>query len=249
MIILLTNDDGFEAPGLKAMEEALGDSHDIWILAPEKEMSGQSHSITLTEGIKVSRSPGERHFAVHGTPVDCVNLAFQALLPRLPDLVISGINKGPNLGTDIMYSGTCGAARESALRGIPSVSVSFASLTGPWEYGPTASFVAENLQNIVKLCEKDHFININWPEGYRENRVVEFTRPGRRRYMDEMVSFSSPRGGEYWFLQPAGIESSDEPGTDTRSIEDGQISIGIIAAEPASATGLSIHDMINWRGV
>jgi len=249
MIILLTNDDGYEAPGLKAMEEALDDSHDIWILAPEREMSGQSHSITLTEGIKISRFPGEQRFSVHGTPVDCVNLASRALLPRPPDLVISGINKGPNLGTDILYSGTCGAAREAALMGIPALAVSFASLTGPWEYGPAASFIADNLQILTGLCDSDSFVNINWPEGPQRNRNVVFSRPGRRRYLDEMVSFSSPRGGEYWFLQPAGIESSDEPGTDTRSIKDGRISISVIAAEPVSATEQLIHDMISWRGI
>ena len=133
MILLLTNDDGLGAPGLDALESKLRNVHDVWTIAPVREMSGQSHSITLNEGLKLNRFP-DRRFAVHGTPVDCVNLGFQAVMPRLPDLVISGINKGPNLGTDILYSGTCAAAREAALRGVPSVAVSFASLTGPWEY-------------------------------------------------------------------------------------------------------------------
>ncbi len=249
MILLLTNDDGLGAPGLNALEEVLRDSHEVWVLAPDKEMSGQSHSITMNEGLKISRFPESHRIAVHGTPVDCVNIAFQAVMPYLPDLVISGINKGPNLGTDILYSGTCAAARESSLRGVPSVSVSYASFTGPWEFEKAASFIADNLQNLVNLWNKDNFININWPEKYRGDSVIEFTRPGKRRYKDEMVCFHSPRGGEYWFLQPAAIESSEEKGSDTLAAVNGSISISTIAVEPSLAPESSIHDMIEWRGV
>jgi len=249
MFLLITNDDGLGAPGLTALEDALGDDHEVWVLAPEKEMSGQSHSITLNEGLKISRLPEERRFAVHGTPVDCVNLAFQAILPRKPDMVISGINKGPNLGTDILYSGTCAAARESVLRGVPALSVSYASFTDPWNFRDTALFISKNLQSLKNLWSEDSFININWPEEYRGESSIEFTRPGKRRYMDEMVNFRSPRGGDYWFLQPAAIESSNEKGTDTRAVADGCISISTISAEPTLALTPSSHDMIVWRGV
>lgn len=248
MILLLTNDDGLEAPGLSALERELCDSHEVWTVAPDREMSGQSHSITLNEGLKLTRKE-ERRFSVRGTPVDCVNLSFQALLPRLPDLVISGINKGPNLGTDILYSGTCAAAREAVLRGVPSIAVSFASLTGPWEYGGTASFIAENLENFLELWDENCFININWPAGHPGEPGVRITRPGKRRYKDEMVSFRSPRGGEYWFLQPASIESSDEAGTDTRTVIDGDISVGPVAVEPTLALNHAIHDRMLWRGL
>ncbi|MCK5736006.1 MAG: 5'/3'-nucleotidase SurE [Spirochaetaceae bacterium] len=249
MILLLTNDDGLGSPGLHALEEALKASHEIWVIAPDKEMSGQSHSITLNEGLKISRFSDERRIAVHGTPVDCVNIAFQAIMPCLPDLVISGINKGPNLGTDILYSGTCAAAREASLRAVPSVAVSFASFTGPWEFGRAASFISGNLQNLIQMWDEDRFLNINWPENYRQDSKISITRPGKRRYKDELVSFRSPRGGEYWFLQPAAIESSDIEGTDTQSIMNGDISISPIAVEPVLAPKPIIHDMIDWRGV
>jgi 5'-nucleotidase len=237
MILLLTNDDGPGAPGLDALESELRNTHDVWIVAPEREMSGQSHSITLNEGIKLNRFP-DRHY-----------LSIQVLLPRLPDLVISGINKGPNLGTDILYSGTCAAAREAALRGIPSVAISIASFTGPWEYGKAASFLSGNLKNLIDMWDKDRFLNINWPENYQTDSQVVITRPGKRRYKDEMVSFRSPRGGEYWFLQPAAIESSDDEGTDTRTIFNGDISVSPVAVEPSFAPSISIHDRMEWRGI
>jgi 5'-nucleotidase len=121
MILLLTNDDGLGAPGLTVLEHPLGDSQEIRGLAPERGMSGQSHSITLNEGLKIIRFPEANRLAVHGTPVECVNLAFQAILPQKPYRVISGINKGPDLGTDILHSGTCAAGREVTLRGVPSL--------------------------------------------------------------------------------------------------------------------------------
>lgn len=248
MTLLLTNDDGLGAPGLDALEYELGKNHDIWTVAPELEMSGQSHSITLLEGLKLERFP-DRRFSVRGTPVDCVNLGLQTLLPAPPDLVVSGINKGPNLGTDILYSGTCAAAREASLRGIPSIAVSFASFTGPWEYAKVAVFIAANLSGLLEMCTGESFININWPEKIGPDSKVVYARPGRRRYKDEMVSFRSPRGGEYWFLQPAAIESSEEEGTDTRTIQQGDISISLIAVEPVLAQESTFHDRMEWRGL
>ena len=247
MTILLTNDDGLGAPGLVALEAALGGKHDVWVVAPDREMSGQSHSITLNEGLKVHRFP-DRRFSVRGTPVDCVNLALQVLLESPPDLVVSGINRGPNLGTDILYSGTCAAAREAALRGVPSVAVSYASFTGPWEFERFAAFVGANLVILHDLWDSDRFLNINWPAGAAREPKVRMTRPGRRRYRDEMVCFRSPRGGEYWFLQPASVESIDEEGTDARAVHDGCVSVGPVALEPSLAPWDSIHGTITWRG-
>lgn len=248
MTLFLTNDDGLGAPGLDALEYELSKDHDVWTIAPDREMSGQSHSITLNEGLKLKRFPNQR-FSVRGTPVDCVNLGLQAVLPAPPDLVISGINKGPNLGTDILYSGTCAAAREASLRGLPSIAVSFASFTGPWEYEKTASFVADNLSGLFEMWSEDSFININWPENTAPGCKVVYTKPGKRRYKDEMVSFRSPRGGEYWFLQPAAIESSKEEGTDTLTIQQGDISICSVAVEPGLAQLPAIHDRMEWRGL
>lgn len=247
MTILITNDDGLGAPGLVALEESFRD-HEIWVVAPDREMSGQSHSITLNEGLKVHRL-SERQFAVRGTPADCVNLALQAFMKSPPDLVISGINKGPNLGTDILYSGTCAAAREAAFRGIPAIAVSYASFTGPWLFRRTAAFMAANIMTLRDMWDDDRFINVNWPEKPRALQEVMITRPGIRRYKDEMVRFQSPKGGEYWFLRPAAVEASDDVGTDTRTVRDGCVSVSPITLEPTLAPVTSIHDTISWRGV
>jgi len=247
MTILLTNDDGLESPGLQFLVDALAADHETWIVAPDREMSGQSHSITLNEGLKLSRRT-DRRFAVRGTPVDCVNLALQAILPSSPDLVISGINRGPNLGSDIVYSGTCAAAREAAFRGVPAIAVSLASLRGPWDFAPAAQFVARNLDVLQSLWRDDRSVNVNWPARIAERPRILFTRPGHRRYQDEMVCFRSPKGGEYWFLQPAGVESSEEEGTDTRATHDGHVSVSPVALEPVLAPPDPIHDTITWRG-
>ena len=180
--------------------------------------------------------------------MDCVNLALQALFDSPPDLCLSGVNKGPNLGTDIVYSGTCAAAREAAFRGVPAVAVSYASFRAPWRFADTARFVGRNLDNLMTLCGPERFVNVNWPENAAGIPEVEMTAPGRRRYQDEMVQFTSPRGGEYWFLQPASVESSDDPGTDTRAVRDGRISVSAIALEPGLAPTGDIRDKLVWRG-
>ena len=247
MIILLTNDDGLGAPGLEALEKALAADHQVWTVAPDREMSGRSHGITLNEGLKIVRHP-DRRFAVRGTPVDCVNLALQALMVSPPDLCISGINRGPNLGTDIVYSGTCAAAREAAFREIPAIAASYASFRGPWDYEAAAEYIAGNLDILLDLWRPDRFININWPEQAVRPRVVEITRPAYRRFRDKMVCFNSPRGGEYWFLQTASIESSEEEGTDARAVRDGRISVAPVSLEPVLAPIGAIHDTMVQRG-
>jgi len=254
MNIFLTNDDGLGSPGLNALENELGKKHSLWTVAPEKEMSGQSHSITLIEGLKLNRV-SENRFSVRGTPVDCINLGFQAVIPSKPDLMISGINRGPNLGTDIVYSGTCAAAREAGLRGIPSIAVSCSSMKGPWNYSEAAAFIAENLENFLELWQPDVFLNINWPDnsGNKKNKKkVRLTFPGKRRYKDKLISFVSPRGDEYWFLEPASVISEDAEGSDSHAVNNGDISISRVFLEPAAVYNSSdneLHDKISWEGL
>jgi len=251
MNIFLTNDDGLGSPGLNALENELGKKHSLWTVAPEKEMSGQSHSITLIEGLKLNRV-SENRFSVRGTPVDSVNLGFQAVIPSKPDLMISGINRGPNLGTDIVYSGTCAAAREAGLRGIPSIAVSCSSMKGPWNYTEAAAFIAENLENFLELWQPDIFLNINWPDNFSGNSRVRLTYPGKRRYKDKLISFVSPRGDEYWFLEPASVISEDTEGSDAQAVNIGDISISKILLEPASvykSSDENLHDKISWGGL
>ena len=133
MRILLTNDDSIASEGIKALISALSPAHDVWVVAPETEKSGGSHSITLRDSVRV-RMVGEQRFSCRGTPADCVMIAVLGLVPRDIELVISGINHGPNLGTDILYSGTAAGARQSALMGIPSVALSIGAYVPPFDF-------------------------------------------------------------------------------------------------------------------
>src|SRR3989339_1996642 len=175
MRILVTNDDGIDAEGLdilvtylKAASERSGSRHEITVIAPEGERSGVSHAMTLRHPTKVKKL-SESTYTCSGTPADCVIVARLGIMEGRPDLVISGINRGPNLGTDIIYSGTCGAARQAALVGIPAMAVSCAQYAQPLDYRACAAFVANNLDRLVAAWKADSFININGPSSSDEN--------------------------------------------------------------------------------
>jgi 5'-nucleotidase len=161
--LLLVNDDGVGAIGLQKLKVAAGTvSDDVWTVAPAAERSGASHAISLTQPVR-ARVIGEREFAVDGSPVDCVALALSALLDHPPDLVLSGVNRGPNLAGDILYSGTCGAAREAALRGIPSAALSVAAIPGKDDdWGGVDAHLAPLLVQLA-TARISAFLNINFP--------------------------------------------------------------------------------------
>jgi 5'-nucleotidase len=161
--LLLVNDDGIGAIGLSRLKAAADTvSDDVWTVAPAAERSGVSHAISLTRPIR-ARKLGEHEFAVDGSPVDCVALALSALLDRPPDLVLSGVNRGPNLAGDVLYSGTCGAAREAALRGIPAAALSVASVPGKDDdWGGVDAYLAPLLAQLT-AARVSAFLNVNFP--------------------------------------------------------------------------------------
>lgn len=230
MRILLTNDDGIESGGLEALRHALG-HHEVWVIAPDRERSAQSHSITVTEPIRC-RELAPQQYAASGTPADCVIVGMLGVLPERPDVVVSGINIGPNLGTDIIFSGTVAAARQAAFMGIPGIAVSINSYRPPFHMDPLAQFVSSNLEKLVELWNPRHLININGPNAESNDVDVEITFPSWRIYHDQLEEFSSPRGDRYYFLNGHPVESPMEEGSDWTAVANGSISISPIYLNP-----------------
>jgi 5'-nucleotidase len=231
MRLLLTNDDGIHSDGIKALITALKGSHDVWVVAPESEKSGGSHSITLHDALKI-RKVAERQFACRGTPADCVMIAMLGLVPQPVDLVISGINHGPNLGTDILFSGTAAGARQGALMRVPSVALSVGSYRPPFDFAAAAEFAARNLDNFRTLGTDDHFLNINFPVTGTRGAETAITFPSRRIYRMELHTYDAPDGDMYCFVGGALPEAHPEEGSDCMVLSQGRISISPIHAHP-----------------
>lgn len=231
MRLLLTNDDGIHSDGIQALVTALAGSHEVWVVAPEAEKSGGSHSITLRDALKVRRI-AETQFACRGTPADCVMIALLGLVPRGIDLVISGINHGPNLGTDILYSGTAAGARQGALMRVPSVALSVGAYRAPFDFTGAAEFAARNLDNFRTLGTDDHFLNINFPVAGTQEAETVITFPSRRIYRMELHTYDAPDGDMYCFVGGALPEAHPEEGSDCMVVSQGRISISPIHAHP-----------------
>ena len=231
MRILLTNDDGIDSPGLAALREVLEPDHDVWILAPDSERSAMSHYITIRDPIRCQRVE-EKVYASSGSPADCVIVGMLGALPEKPDMVVSGINIGPNLGTDIIYSGTVAAARQAAFMGVPGIAVSINTYTPPYHLGPLADFLARNLEVLQSLWNRRHLININGPNVDSNDLEVEVTRPRWRIYHDQVEEFRSPRGDLYYFLTGHPVDSQMEEGSDWTAVAQGRISISPVYLNP-----------------
>ncbi|MHA1536333.1 MAG: 5'/3'-nucleotidase SurE [Alphaproteobacteria bacterium] len=227
--ILLSNDDGINATGLEVLERIASKlSKDVWVVAPESEQSGSSHSLTLRQPMRL-RKISERKFAVEGTPTDCVLFAVrQVMVDRGPDLVLSGVNRGGNLGDDVTYSGTVAAAMEGALLGIPSIALS-QQIDGPhkakWQ---TAEAHAPDLIRRLLAIEwsKDTLVNINFPD-VPPGAVtgVEIAPQGKRKIGAELEERRDPRGYPYyWFGRMRDEPESDHP-TDLTAVRAGAISV------------------------
>jgi 5'-nucleotidase len=230
MQILVSNDDGIDAPGLRSLVLALAEVADVWVAAPDRARSASGHSITLHKPLRADSVavPGACHaWSVSGTPTDCVALGLRWLMKEKPDLVISGINYGPNLGWDLTYSGTVAAAMEGALLGVPSFAISLASMVRGVKFDIAAAF-ARRLAERMATHSIPAFsllnVNVPWRNG-REPTGVRITRQGKRRYDGAVVERSDPRGRPYYWLGGEIPEEELSPGTDTRAIIDGQISI------------------------
>jgi 5'-nucleotidase len=233
MRILLTNDDGIDSPGLHAVREALEPTHDTWILAPDGERSAMSHYITIKDPIRC-REIGERVLAADGSPADCVILGMAGALPAPPDVVVSGINIGPNLGTDIIYSGTVAAARQAAIMGIPGIALSVDAYRGTLHFEPLAEFIRERIEELVELWNEEHFINVNAPNSPERGKPVEVTSPAVRFYHDKLSEFRTPRGDVYFFMGGYPAEPELVPGTDWHAVHHGAISVTPVMLNPVS---------------
>lgn len=225
MRILLSNDDGYFAPGLAALAEALQPLGEITVVAPERDRSGASNSLTLDRPLSLHRA-GNGYFYVNGTPTDCVHMAVTGLLDIEPDVVVSGINAGSNMGDDTLYSGTVAAATEGYLLGVPAIAI---SLVGKeFVHYATAGRVARELvQRIFQgpLAEPV-LLNVNVPDVPHEALGgIEVTRLGRRHKAQPVVKSLNPRGDTVYWVGPAGAAREAGPGTDFHALERGCVSV------------------------
>lgn len=233
MKILVTNDDGLPSEGIQVLSSVLRTAHEVWTIAPASNRSGVSHGITMNDPLRI-RVEGEREFSCSGLPVDCFLTGSHGLMPSLPDVVVSGINRGANLGTDIVYSGTAAAARQASIAGVPGIAVSLVSDDGPFLWEPLARFVLDNLDTLISLCRKDVFVNINAPslEKYRGARMTGISR---RDYRDTVVMRDGPDGCKYSFFCGGKISTEGDGTTDWDAVEAGFVSISRVFAQPVLA--------------
>lgn len=224
MRLLLSNDDGYQADGLATLALALSDLADITVVAPDRNQSGASHSLTLDMPLRVGRTREGIHY-VNGTPTDCVHLAITGLLDQEPDMVIAGINHGANLGDDVLYSGTVAAAVEGRFLGLPAIAV---SLTGEHRHFDTAGQAVRTL--FQRLTESplppDTILNVNVPDvPYADLRGFAATRLGYRHRSEAVVEAVDPKGRPIYWVGAAGKGQDAGPGTDFHAVEHGLVSV------------------------
>lgn len=225
--ILVSNDDGVDAPGIKALAERMADLGQVTVVAPDSDRSGASSSLTLTLPVRVVPL-GERVWKVYGTPTDCVHLAVTGLFEEAHDMVVSGINSGANMGDDVLYSGTVAAAIEGRFLGLPAVAVSLVYENGEARNYETAAEAAKRItQQLLKdPLPADTILNINVPDRpWPEIRGFEVTRLGRRHKAEPAIPTKDPRGRRLFWIGPAGPEEDAGPGTDFHAVRAGYVSI------------------------
>ncbi len=221
-LVLLTNDDGIEAKGLAALAEALEGIGELAVFAPDRDRSGVSQMITLHRPLRC-HEVRPRWWSVDGTPVDCVYLALHGVLPRRPTLLVSGINAGPNLSFDVLYSGTVAAAREGVLHDVPSIAVSLVDgKSGRFEVA--ASFARMLVQEVLKSgLARGTLLNVNAPGG--DPKAYQMTFLGHRLFHHGVEQRFDPRGGVYYWIGGVPAPARDLPGSDCNAVLDGNISV------------------------
>jgi len=228
MLFLLTNDDGVDSPGLESLAKYLAELGEVYAVAPEKERSAAGHSITMHKPLR-ARFRGQvgekiKVWETSGSPADCVVIGFFELLPEKPDLVISGINLGPNLGEDLTYSGTVSAAMEGYLCDVPSIAVSLATFENPiWE---PAAIISREIARLVALSPGTLLLNVNIPNlSLKEIKGIALTRLGRRRYCGRLTRRTDPFGRPYYWIGGVLEQNNPEKGTDTWAVQNGLVSL------------------------
>jgi 5'-nucleotidase len=249
-MILVTNDDGVDSPGLAALARSLKSVEEVCVIAPNRNWTAAGHTKTLDRPLRVAevRLPSTRlsAYSSDGSPSDCVALGFLGLLPDRPRLVVSGINTGPNLGSDITYSGTVSAAMEAVVSGVPGIAVSLAD-SYEWDFRYAAAFAARLARRVLSAeVVPGLLLNVNVPRlPRRQIRGVQVTRLGRREYPDELIKRTDPFGRAYYWIgggPPAGV---GEPGTDLHAVANAYVSITPVQID------LTNHELMahvtDWR--
>ncbi|MGV3653306.1 MAG: 5'/3'-nucleotidase SurE [Noviherbaspirillum sp.] len=224
MKILVSNDDGYLAPGIQALAEALAPIAEIVVVAPDSNRSGSSNSLTLDKPLRIYRAENG-FYSVNGTPSDCVHIALTGILDFRPDLVVSGINQGQNMGDDTLYSGTVAAATEGFLFGIPAIA--FSQVAHGWAHLDAAARVArEIVLRRFDALQKPYLLNVNIPNlpYERLDRIVP-TRLGRRHQSENVIRTQDPHGREIFWIGPSGAAKDGGEGTDFHAVSQGCISI------------------------
>ncbi len=241
-LILLTNDDGYRAPGIRTLKKAIDEKWSTILVAPDREQSAASHALTLNRPLRV-HDVAENELTVDGTPTDCVMLSLMGLLEKRPDLVISGINSGANLGDDVVYSGTVAGAAEAVILGVPAIALSFVDpVNCDFEQGAAiARKVAEAV--FANTLPKGVLLNVNIPSGV-DNPSFEVTRLGKRSYREVIVKKTDPRGKPYYWIagQPEDWKGADD--CDFAAIERGNVSITPLHLDMTASHAL--NEISSW---
>ena len=228
MHILVSNDDGYRAPGIAVLAEALSVEYEVSVVAPDRNCSGASNSLTLDSPIRIKELK-DGVFRVSGTPTDCVHLALTGLLSEDPDIVVSGINAGANLGDDVIYSGTVAAAMEGRFLGYPAIALSlvFGEDSGHRHYDTAAEAAIRLVRQLQRdPLPADTILNVNVPDlPWERLRGYRSTRLGHRHKAEPVVKATDPRGKTIYWVGPAGAEQDAGPGTDFHALREGYVSV------------------------
>ncbi len=246
MNILISNDDGYQSRGIAALASALATIADIRVVAPDRDRSGASNSLTLDTPIRARE--GENGFTfVDGTPTDCVHLAITGLLDREPDMVVAGINSGANLGDDVLYSGTVAAAMEGRFLGFPAIAVSLVT-DKPTHYETAARVAVDLVQRVMAgALPADTILNVNVPDvPWDALKGVQATRLGHRHKSEPVVRMEDPRGRPVYWVGPCGSEQDAGPGTDFHAVRAGYVSVTPLDVDLTRYEAIDI--LASWLG-
>jgi len=238
MRILISNDDGYFSPGLAALAGAMAGLGEVTVVAPERDRSGASNSLTLDRPLRIRQAANGFYF-LNGTPTDCVHVAMTGMLDHRPDLVVSGINDGANMGDDTVYSGTVAAATEGYLLGVPSIA--FSLVGRGWQHVQDAAQMARSVVDAFLAAQSGApvLLNVNIPNLPRaELRGIAATRLGKRHHAEPVIAASDPRGERIWWIGPAGAARDAGPGTDFHATAQGWVSVTPLNVDLTAGTEL-----------
>jgi len=241
--ILITNDDGYRSEGLRVLSEAFGALGEVTIVAPVQEASAIGHALTLRHPLRLE-AIADRVYAVDGTPTDCVNIAVTQVLKGLPDLVVSGINKGWNLGDDVTYSGTVAGALEAALLGVPALAVSLKATRREYDFGPAARAAASIAAAMLRRpLPSRTFLNINVPRG--QPKGCRVTVQAKRNHVTSVAERHDPKGRAYYWIEEGQNEWEPHDRSDYQAVRDGYVSVTPLHPDLTAHHALSAVDELS----